>query len=520
MALLAYCIAVGITVALLCPGVWWGDSLHAYIEGVTGVYGGAQPVFFALLCSYTRTIHPGTLPIFIGCVLIYYYGLAAMVFTNIKALWTATFVFFLVAFWPVLFACIGVVQTETIQMSLLSLLVSQVLIFSNYQGRYKKLFFVALVANLVVFSLVRYDSLFVTILLSYWLGYTLFKNHSIRTFFSTGVILMLFFLSKVYMQDKVGIQPTSQTQMTNSLLVTDLAAISVEDNTNYLPSYCWQDYLPGNERTVEKIKYGYEQWEGAFYSYIYNVDPAVGLFKYETAEHGQELRYTWLKTVFSHPLLYVKFHFKSFLFFMRNDYFNMSFWSGLNDARKTQAKLTIEKTAAVDSFLVMHSDRFVYAGSDLYLQQDNTPITAEEKKDLLALVSTRRHNDIFWMQWFSSIPANEYVRPHYLAEQYVHPLFEFFKRRLHIFSYLGFYWLSLFGALLLFRLYFADRYIRFTFSILTIAGIVHLSSRFIFITDGVYRFGIISVLFLFLALILVIGRFVETQKAQNIHEID
>ncbi len=501
---------------LLSPGVWWGDSLNAYIQGIVGQYGSAQPPLLALLCNISRFFVSGSILLFSICVSLFYFGLYLMATSSIRDKRFSYLLFFLFGFWPILLANIAVIQTEAIQLGLLSSYIPLVIIFSKYNGRYRWMFFLLLTVMLLLFSLLRYDSLPVTILLAYWQAYSFYKQHKRKTVLLTLSLLIVLYVFKGGVESSVGIEKGARIAMSNSLLVTDIAAISALSQHNYIPEYCWQDYLPNSERNIEKVHYGLKNWGNSFYSYIYNIDPSVGLFKYDIGDRDSDLKQKWLTVVFNHPLLYLRFHSTSFFYFLSNDNFNMGFWSGLKDAKATKTQIAIEKTAMVDSFLEKHSNRFSYSNGSIVLYNDEYPINSTEELDLLSLVPTRRKADVQWMKWYSSIPASIYVNEHRLSNKYIDPFFEKFKNRDRSLSFLGFYFFSLIFLFAFFRKSIQDSYLRFSFFILCFCGIIHIGERFIFITDPVYRFGIISVLFLFQAILLLVGQLLSKQK-ENAH---
>ena len=500
----------------LAPGVWWGDSLNAYIQGVVGQYGSAQPPLFALLCNVSRVFFPGSMLLFSLCISLYYLGFFLMSIFSFREKSIAYMLFFLLGFWPILLANVAVVQTEAIQLGLLSSYIPLVIIFSKYNGRYKWMYFGLLMLMLLLFSLLRYDSIPVTILLAYWQAFSLYKQHKLKTLLLSLSLLIGIFVVKVGLESYVGIDSKSKNAMSNSLLVADVAAISAYAHQNYIPEYCWQNYLPDEERDIEKVQYGLKNWGNSFYSYIYNIDPSVGLFKYDIGDRDSDLKQKWLTVVFNHPLLYLRFHSTSFFYFLSNDNFNMGFWSGLKDAKATKTQIAIEKTAKVDSFLEKHSNRFSYSNGSIVLYNDEYPINSTEELDLLSLVPARRKADVQWMKWYSSIPASIYVNEHKLSNGYIEPFFEQFKSRARLFSFLGFYFFSLIFLFAFFRKSIQDSYLRFSFLVLCCCGIIHIGERFIFITDPVYRFGIISVLFLFQAILLLVGQLLSKQK-ENAH---
>ncbi len=513
----AFICATSLCFWLLAPGVWLPDAINAYIQSSTGVFGSAQPVAFALLCSLSLHIYPGSLPIFLFCTTLFYYGMAVFIFKNVPSLKLSIPLFILLGFWPVLFANIGVVQTEAVQLALLSFFIANTYLLHGYNGRYRSGLLAIQILALILFGLVRYDSLLVMLLLGYWLGYTWYKKHGWKPVLQTTGILCLFFMLKTTADNYAGIDTSQRAQMSSSLLVVDLAAISAESGTNYIPDYCWQDYLIPEERSVEKIQYGFTYWKYAFYSYMYNVDPSVGLLRYHNAEHNSNVRTRWLKVVAMHPWLYLKFHARSFWYFLICDYFQMGFENGLRDSHKSLARITgIEKSPALDAFLAKHGNRFSYDGKDLLLISDSYPITAEEEAGVNTLLSSRRLGDVRWMKWYSEIPAQVYVQPHKMSDRYVDPAFDFFKARFRIFAFMGGYFFGLILLLAVFVRRFRDRYIRFTFITLCVAGILHIGMRFIFITDPVFRFGIISVLLLFFAFVLVVANIEKQLSGKEI----
>ncbi|HLP50943.1 MAG TPA: hypothetical protein VK154_08665 [Chitinophagales bacterium] len=488
---------------LLAPGVWWGDSLNAYIQTVTGVYGTAQPIFMALFLGITGAILPGTLIPFLVFILLFYGGLALFVFRFVRNSYLAAAAFLCIGFFPPFLANIGVVQTETLQLAVLSLFVAATLAFYSYTGKWRWLFFTGLVCLLTVFSVVRYDTPQVSLLLSYWLAYTFIRKHNRKVAGITILLFVFFKLASLYLDNTAKIEQSLRAEMRNSLMVTDIAAISAQSKINYVPDYCWQPYLPSSERTVEKIAYGQDHplWRYAFYSYIYSIDPSLGLFCYNTRTHTADLFFTWVKVVFKHPFLFAKYHLRVFFYLVFNDFYNMGILSGLKDAYINRAALNVEKTEDVRSFLERHRSRFNYNEGKLYLAQDNVPISVAEEKELLKLVDSRRASDVSWMKWYSAVPLKTYTTVNPIAQKYMNPFFEWFRKWMRPFCFIFPYFLLLLTLLPLYR-WIKPGYYRFTFFVLCGCGILHLLLRIFILTDPVYRFGMITILFSFFAVIL------------------
>lgn len=493
---------------LLAPGVWWGDSLNAYIQSVTGVYGTAQPVFMALFLGITGSILPGTLLPFVLFALIYYTGLAVYVFKLFSNTWLAAGLFAVLAFFPPLLANISVIQTETLQLAVLAGFIAFTFIFYEYNGSRRNVYFALLIALLSIFSIVRYDTPQVSILLSYWLGYTYFKAHGKKPLVFTAVMFVLFKIVGLGLDGCVGIEQEQRAEMRNSLLVTDIAAISAESGVNYVPDYCWQPYLPANERTVEKLVYGKQQWGNAFYSYIYSINPSVGLFYYNTRTHTAHLFATWLNVIRQHPLMFIKYHGRVFIYLLFNDYFNMGIASGLVDSHINHAVLAVDKSEMVDSFLYAHANRFTYSSGNILFTGSGKPITTEEEEGLKQLVEPRRYSDIGWMKWYSSVPQSTYSKSSTIAENYVNPFFELFKKYFKFFVLIAPYFLLLIFVLPFYRV-IQQGYYRFTFFILCACGIFHVLLRMVILTDPVYRFGMITVLFSFFASLLLLSSWLK-----------
>ncbi len=512
LPLLYFSIAITLTCFLLAPGVWWGDSLNAYIQSVSGIYGAAQPVFMALFLKCTRFFLPGSLLPFLIFVTLYFAGFALLIFYLIKNKYLAPVLFFSFSFCPLLFANIGVIQTESFQLALLSAFIALTVLFYRYEGVHRKKYFAGLVVLLGLFSLVRYDTLHISLLLSYWLGYTWVKKHNRKVIFITAGLFFIFKISATFLDSLVNIPQELKPEMRNSLLVADIAAISAQSKTNYIPDYCWQPVIPNKERTVEKIIYGQNNWSNSFYSYIYNIDPSIGLFTYSTSSHTEELFMTWFKVVAKHPFLFFKYHLTVFSYLVFNDNFNMGIWSGLKDSHVNHSRLLIEKNEAVDSFLVKHSNRFAYRNGNLFFDKDDTPITPKEENALLQLAGNRRAADVVWMKWYSYIPAKTYNTANSIAEKYVNPSFELFKWYFRGLCMLAPYFLAL--VIFLFYAPWLKRgYYRFTYILLCCCGIVHLLLRLLILTDPVYRFGMLTILFAFFAFVILVADKLNKQTA-------
>jgi hypothetical protein len=318
-------------------------------------------------------------------------------------------------------------------------------------------------------------------------------------------VLFIVFKSAAFTLEKIAhVTDAGKADMRNSLLVADLAAISASTGINYVPDFCWQPHLPPQERTVRKFIYGRENWKNSFYSYIYNVDPSVGLFQYNTSAFTAELSAAWLNAVARHPVAWLQYHGGEFWNLLTNHYFNMGLWSGLRTSHRNNAALALEKTGTVDSFLETHSTRFSYKNGSIVLEDDSRPITPAEENALLALAGESRQQDVLWMKWYSHVPRRVYNVTNYAAEDFVEPFFESFRWNLKYLSILATYLVLLF-LLLFLRSWIFDSFYKFSFTILCVCGILHLFIRFFFLTDPVFRFGILSVLFTFFAIIILIA---------------
>jgi hypothetical protein len=468
--------------------------------------------FLAFLCKVTRIVMPGSLILFLLCILFYYVGLFIIIFKAIPSKSIALVCFGTISFCPLLFANIGVIQTETMQLAFLSLFVSLTFMLYHVSGRLKLILFVFLLLLLTCFSVARYDTFPISTLLSYWLCYSFFKKQGYITLFWSLCLLLSFYFSAKALDKLAGNNNGLKSEMMNSLLVADIAAISSESNTNYVPDYCWQDYLSSDERTVAKIQYGMVRWNSAFYSFLFNIDPQVGLFTYNVQGHETDLRKRWVNAVLLHPYFYLKYHWNVFKQLLTNDYFNMGLWSGLKDSHVNHSRLEIERTAMVDSFLHNHTDRYTYENGCIVLFNDETAISQNEEDALLLLAGNRRAADVKWMKWYSQIPSKIYMVTNCRTERYVQPFMEWYKQKFRWLSCLFPYLILLVIQLFVFRKKVQDPYLKFTFTILCLCGIFHLGLRAIILTDPVFRFGMLSILFSFYTIILLIA---DKQNLKN-----
>ena len=263
--------ALSIVYVLFAPGFWGADALNGYIQAVVGQYSSTQPVFLAFICSVTSHFYQGSLPIFLGCIIFYFLGFALMVYSNIPNKTIAFLLFLVCGFCPLLLASVTVIQTESIQLSVLAIFSPATMLLYNYKGKYRRLLFFLLSLLLCAFWLVRHDTLLVSVLLTYWLCFTILGSNNFKTVIFTCVLLCLFCITSYVLDISLGFNRTCKTEMRNALLITDVAVISAKTNTNYIPEYCWQSYLPSKEHDLEKINYGLREWKYSFFSYLYLV---------------------------------------------------------------------------------------------------------------------------------------------------------------------------------------------------------------------------------------------------------
>lgn len=503
-----------ISCILLAPGLWGGDALNAYIQGVTGQYASAQPVFLAFICSLTHHLYQGALPVFLACISLCFFGFSFFVFHFIQNRIRATLLFYICCFYPPLLANIGVVQTETIQIAVLSAFIPLTVLLYYKKTKFRWLLFLLLAILLCCFSLVRYDTLPVTLVLAYWLAYSLIRKHNMKGVVLTVALVIIFHLTGLSLDTALRFNKNCKEEMRNAILTTDIAAISVQCNMNYIPACCWQSYLLPEEKNPDRIRDRDPQWKDDFFSYLFNVDPSVGVFTYNTTEHSPDIIRAWIKAVTEHPFVYFRYRMKNFITFLFNYNFNQSFNGGIRYSGQNLAKLTIEKSDSVQAFLTKHGSRYKYDSGNLLLYKDETPVTPEEKHDLLMLVSNKRHSDIDWMEHYSLIPSRVYTSENPVTHSITAPLFEIVKKTLN-------YLLSVFpcficlGLSVFFRKKIKHPFLRFSFIMLCIGGIVHILQRFFTITDPIFRFGLISILFLFFSFIILISGYKETSSTKH-----
>ena len=503
-----------ISFILLAPGLWGGDALNAYIQGVTGKYASAQPVFLAFICSLTHHLYQGALPVFLGCISLYFLGFSFFLFHFIHNRARATLLFYILCFYPPLIANIGVVQTETIQIGVLSAFIPLTILLYYQKTKFRWLLFLLLSILLCCFSLVRYDTLPVTLALAYWLAYALFRKHCWKGVVVTAGLVILFHLTGLFLNTALRFNKNCKEEMRNAILTTDIAAISVQCNVNYIPACCWKTYLLSEEKNLNRIHNRGPQWKDDFFSYLFNIDPSIGVFTYNTTGHSQAIIRAWIKAVTEHPFVYFRVRLKNFITFLCNYNFNQSFESGIRYNGQNLARLAVGKSDSVHAFLTKHGNRFKYDNGDLILYKDETPVTAKEKHDLQMLVSNKRHSDVDWMEHYSRISSRVYTANNSITHYILEPYFEIIKKILN-------YLLSLFLCFicLLISVFFRKKikhpFLRFSFLMLCFCGIVNILQRFFTITDPIFRFGMISVIFLFFSFIILGSGFKETSSTKN-----
>jgi len=501
-----------VTFILLYPGVWWPDSLNAFIQQKTGVYGAAQPPLLALLCGITSKIASSSYPLFLFFAVIYLGGLTWLVFNYIKDNRLATSLYFILSFFPLTFAAIGVVQTETLQMACLNLFVPACIFAERFQQPQRIIVHAIGFALLLLFSLARYENTILCIPLSYLWAYGTIGVHCRKTIKRTIITVILIQIIAAGVLRLTGIDDRLKSEMQLSLLVCDIAAISVEANKNYVPDFCWQKYLPENEKTVQKIAQGYYGWKGAFYSYTFSVDPAVGLFGYNNYDRRFELYSVWFKTVFKNPYYYLLYHTKLFAYLLLNDYFNMGLYSGVHDSKESRSKLLVEYNKEVEEFIKKHDKRFLYKNKGLFFNESGIAITTEEKIDLKKLVPIRRESDVIWMQWYSNIPSTTYTRINPAIEKILIPASDFLRHWFWFFCTLAPYCVLLFliGVYACLKLQPSEN--RFYILLFSACGLLHIAMRFIFLTDTVFRFGLLALAFLLLVVPIFTAELLEQKR--------
>jgi len=501
----AYCV-------MLCPGVWWPDSLNAFIQQKTGLYGAAQPPLLAFICGFSSMVMPTPLPLFLSFTLLYTGGLAYMVFAYIKNRVLAPVLYLTMSFFPLTFASIGVVQTETLQVACLAAFVPLTLCVRKGTRSGKVLCSIAAAFLLLLFVLARYESLILSIPLAYLLVDSIFDKQRVKIVAGTLLLVVGLQFSAIGLQRYVGVSDRLKTEMQLTLLVNDLAAISVESNQNFVPEYCWQDYLPQTEKTIESIAKGYYGWKGAFYSYTFSVDPAVGLFKSNIYEHRSKLIATWISVVTSHLHYYLWYHTKLFVYLITNDYFEMGLWSGIKDSGEIKSRLVVEDTVAAKQFVELHSNRFYYTDQTVYFRDSNFPINDDEFANLCKLVSSRRQGDVVWMKWYSNVPTAVFANKSKVAETVLLPLFSFLRTWFRFFCTQAPYVLLLFVMFCYSWRKIKQSENRFYILVLCGCGLAHIAMRFVFLTDTVFRFGLLALVFLLLAMPLLLSEILSIDE--------
>jgi len=494
---------------LMSPGVWWPDSLNAYIQGVVGVYGSAQPPLLAILSRLLYKFFHGPLPLFLFCNALYFGGIGLFVFYHVKHKIIAPLLYFLIVFFPLTLANIAVIQTETIQLSILALLIPFILIMKDSAGKLKTALFFVSIILLGLFYHLRYEAVIISLILSYSLWYAYLGSHKLKVpVFAIATVILISFSGNIVFKKVINGKEIS-SEMSYSLLVADIAAISAESGKNYIPDYCWKDFLNENEKNVGKITYGYLNWKGSFYSYIFNVDPAVGLFAYPPLlENKSNLVIKWLKTVSSHPIYYMKYKLTYFTYLLTNEYFNMGLWSGINDSKESRAKIEIELNDDVKNFILNNKERFTYRNGNLVYTAPLGIITDSEIKELVKLVGERRKDDVVWMKWYSNISSSDYRNVNPYCEKTLQPFYEICKQWGKFFCCLLPYFIIMLMLPILFFKVMKRSANNFFFFMLCGCGVLHLMMRMIFLTDSVFRFGLISLIFLYYAVVLLIGELI------------
>ena len=94
------------------------------------------------------------------------------------------------------------------------------------------------------------------------------------------------------------------------------------------------------------------------------------------------------------------------------------------------------------------------------------------------------------------------------------PVFEIVKKVLNYFLSVIICFICLLISVF-FRKKIKYPFLRFSFIMLCLGGIVHILQRFFTITDPIFRFGMISILFLFFSFIILVSGFKETSPTKN-----
>ena len=319
------------------------------------------------------------------------------------------------------------------------------------------------------------------------------------------MLAISFSLTGIILDESLHFNTVCKQEMRNALMIADLASISVESKVNYVPEYCWQPYISQNDKTIKKMEVG-KQWELSYFSFLFNIDPSVGLFKYNTSQYTADLRSTWLKTILMHPFFYCRFHLKYFICFLLGVHFEASLYDGIHISQINNSRLTIEKSNAVDRFLEKNKDRFMYSDGGIVYYNDDRPITDQQASDLLSLIDERRISDVKWMRHFSQIQSKVYTARSEMAEQYVLPFFYLFERWFKPLCCLITYFIIAILGLIFFRQKIKDDYSRLSFIVLICCGTVNILQHFFIATDPIFRFGVISILFWFFGGLILMSR--------------
>jgi len=489
---------------LFGPGFWGPDALNGYIQSITKQYSSTQPVFLAFICSLTNPLLPGALPIFLIVALLYFSGLALLLFIKIPNRWLASFLFFCLSFWPQLIGHIAVVQSEEMQLGLLSLFIALTIVLYS-AIRYRYILFAVNTLLLLCFWLVRHDTALIAVLLSYLLSYSFFKVHSYKVVGAMILMIGFFMLTDGALDSVLHFNTKCKQEMKNALMIADLAGISLDSKVDYVPDYCWQPYVPEVERTIEKFRVT-QRWERSYFSYLFNVDPTVGIFTYNTTDYTSDIFHVWWKTVFSHPYTYLKIHLKYFVYFLSETNFQASLYDGVSYSKVNNSKLEIDYSEAVTKFLRAHNDRFKYINGCIIYYNDDRKINQSEENDLMLLVDQRRSRDVKGMVHYSQIPSKIYNTRNTLTENYVLPFFNLFQDRMKIFSCIFLYFIASVVSLF-FRNNIRDKYLRLAFTILICCGLINVIQRFLVFTDPIFRFGVISLLFWIFAWVILLSEY-------------
>jgi len=301
VALIAF--AFGLSFAFFfSPGFMSFDSLQQYrqVHKIIPMTT-AHPPIMAYTWGVLEEIFKSVSALFWFHQLIYWSGLIIFACVIFSSFWTRVLIIIFLGFWPPLIISTLHVWKDVGMLACLLLSFSALLAYSKFEGKF---WIIIAIASMFYATAVRINGFIPVFILSLCLCYLIaqkkgFSSYKLyfSSFFGALALLVIFFIGISLINKNI-----QKSYGLGTLLVWDIAAVSIDRDVNLFPSYLGGASEP---ELMEKVKKNNSNEAN------YHVFSVISPYP-EPAYHSRLIR-DWVTIVFENPVEYLKHRFHVFL---------------------------------------------------------------------------------------------------------------------------------------------------------------------------------------------------------------